>query len=60
MDRIAAFILGLFTAFVGHAIHGSIFWAIMDFFFWPFAWIKWLIYQEVTIAIIKNAFSFLN
>ena len=45
------------TAMIGHTIHGSIFWAIMDFFFCPFAWIKWLICHEVTMTIIKKTFT---
>lgn len=46
------------TSIVGHAIHGSIFWAIMDLFFWPFAWCKWLMMQQVNLSIIKRAFAF--
>ena len=45
------------TAILGHAIHGSLFWSIVDFFFCPFAWAKWLICHEVNITIIKQAFS---
>ncbi len=45
------------TAMIGHTIHGSIFWAIMDFLFAPLAWIKWLIYHEVTLTIIKETFT---
>lgn len=48
----------IFTAFIGHHIHGSIFFTIMDFLFWPIAWVKWLICQEVNLTIIKDAFSF--
>lgn len=51
-------IVAIFTAIIGHAIHGSVFWAIVDFFFWPFAWLKWLILQEVNMTIIKDAFAF--
>lgn len=60
MKTLANIIIGLFTAIVGHAIHGSIFWSIVDFVFWPIAWLKWLICQEVTMSIIKNALSFLG
>lgn len=60
MRTFASVIVGLFTAMVGNAIHSSIFWSIVDFFFWPIAWLKWLICQEVTISIIKSAFSFLG
>lgn len=50
-------IFALPTAFIGHHIHGSLFWAIMDLIFWPFTWIKWFIYHEVTLTIIKETFS---
>jgi hypothetical protein len=46
------------TAMVGHAIHHSLFWSVMDFIFMPIAWVKWLICQEVNLSIIKSAFDF--
>ena len=45
------------TGIIGHSIHGSFWWAIFDFLFWPVVWIKWFIFHEVTVTIIKNAFS---
>lgn len=51
-------LLGFFTSMIGYTIHNSIFWSIIDFIFWPFAWIKWFIYQEVSVSIIKETFSF--
>ena len=45
------------TALIGYTIHGSIFWSVMDFFFVPFVWIKWFIYHEVTISIIRQTFN---
>lgn len=45
------------TAMIGYQIHSSTFWAIMDFIFWPLAWVKWFIFHEVTLSIIKEAFS---
>lgn len=48
----------MFTAIIGYHINNSIFWAIIDWMFWPFAWVKWLICHEVSISIIKEAFSF--
>ena len=45
------------TAMIGYTIHKSIFWAVMAFIFTPFAWIKWLIYHEVTLEIIKKTFD---
>lgn len=50
-------IFGLLTAMVGYAIHQSIGWAIVDFLFPCFAWIKWIICHEVTMTIIQNTFS---
>lgn len=51
------FFFALFTAMIGHTLHGSLFWSIMDFFFWTFAWLKWIIYHEVTMATIRQTFS---
>ena len=46
------------TAMIGYTIHSSVFWSIMDFFFMPFAWCKWLICHEVNLTIIKKTFEF--
>jgi len=46
------------TAIIGYEIHRSLFWSICDYIFFPLAWAKWLICQEVSISIIKSAFSF--
>jgi hypothetical protein len=51
-------LLQLPTAMIGYTIHNSIGWAIMDFIFWPIAWCKWLIMQEVNMSIIKETFNF--
>lgn len=45
------------TGIIGYTIHGSIFWSIIDALFTPIAWIKWLIYKEVTLKIIIEAFD---
>ena len=58
IGRFIYLILAVATAMIGYTIHSSIFWAIMDFFFMPFAWIKWLVFQEVNLTIIKETFSF--
>lgn len=50
-------IFGVLTAIIGHHIHNSIFWSIIDFLFAPLVWIKWFIFQEVTITIIKESFN---
>jgi hypothetical protein len=51
-------LLGVITAIIGYHIHHSIFWAIMDCIFFPFAWAKWLLMKQVTLTIIKSAFGF--
>lgn len=50
-------VFSVLTAMVGYTIHGSIFWSIMDFIFTPLAIIKWLIYHELTLQILKETFS---
>lgn len=45
------------TAIIGQTIHGSFWWGIVDFFFWPIVWVKWLICRDVNLTIIKDAFS---
>ena len=51
-------IIGVATAIIGYHIHNNIFWAILDWVFWPLVWIKWLIFQEINVTIIKETFSF--
>lgn len=50
-------IFAVATAVIGMQIHGSVAWAIVDFLFWPLAWVKWLICHEVSLPIIKAAFA---
>lgn len=50
-------IFALLTANVGYSIHNSIFWSIIDFIFYPIAWIKWIICHEVTLTIIEKSFN---
>lgn len=33
--------LSLITACVGYSLHSDIFWAIMDYIFFPLPWLKW-------------------
>lgn len=56
--RLLYAIFAVLTAVIGYHIHGSIFWTIIDFFFSPLAWLKWLICHEVNITILKGIFSF--
>lgn len=46
------------TAMVGYNIHHSFGWAIVDFFFAPVAWAKWLVYHQVNLTIIRHTFDF--
>lgn len=50
-------LLSVATAMIGYTIHGSLFWSIIDFFFVPLAWFKWMICREVTLSVIKATFS---
>jgi len=55
MQKLTSFIsliIAILTSIIGYSIHHSIFWCICDFLFWPFAWIKWIILQQVNITII--------
>lgn len=51
-------ICSICTGIIGYNIHHSLFWAILDTLFAPFAWAKWLICQEVNLTIIKSSFAF--
>ena len=59
------FLIAVATAMIGWQVHivetghGSIFWTFIDFWFWPIAWIKWLLCHEVNMTLIKYTFSFL-
>ena len=50
-------VIALATSVIGYHIHNSIFWAVMDFLFFPLAWLKWLLCHEVNMTIIKESFS---
>lgn len=50
-------IFALPTAIIGYNINQSGFWAFIDFIFWPLAWLKWVICQEVNLTIIKQSFE---
>jgi hypothetical protein len=45
------------TAMVGKNMHGSSFWAVVDFFIWPLVWLKWFAYQEVNMTLIFTSFN---
>ena len=45
------------TAIIGYNIHQSIFFSLMDFLFCGLVWIKWLIFHEVNMSIIKASFA---
>lgn len=50
-------VFSVLTSMIGYHIHHSIAWAIFDFVFTPISWIKWLVCHDVTLAIIKETFS---
>ena len=58
LSSFIAFLIAAATAMIGYHIHGDVFWAVMDFFFTPLAWLKWLICQQVNLTIIKDTFAF--
>jgi len=58
--RLIYMLIALSTAIVGYHIHGSIFWALVDWVFWPIALFKWVICQEISMTVIREAFSFLT
>ena len=47
------------VAMIGYQIHQSVFWTIVDFFFSAVVPIKWLIFHEINLTIIKETFAFL-
>ncbi len=50
------FLFSIAIAKIGYVIHGSLFWAIVDFIFSPIALLKWIITEEITLSVIKQAF----
>lgn len=61
MEKETGLLYALFcvcTAIIGYKIHGSLFWAIVNFFLAPISWFGWLVCQDVNITIIKESFSF--
>ena len=52
------FVFSVATAMIGHTIHNSLFWSIMDFIFTPITWVKWLICHEVNMTLIHQTFAF--
>ena len=57
-DHVLSMLFCLATAMIGHTRHGSVGWAVFDFFFAPFVWFKWLICKEVNVTLIKRSFAF--
>jgi len=52
------FFTSIITGMIGYTINGgSTFWGIVDFFFSPLPWIKWVLCQEINLTIIKETFS---
>lgn len=51
-------VVAVSTAMIGYHIHDNWFWACCDFFFWPLAWAKWLVMQQVNLTVIRETFAF--
>ena len=51
------FLPACLTALVGYQYHGSLLYCIPDFLFWPYVWVKWMIFHEVTLAMVKETFQ---
>lgn len=61
VQELLYFIFCIFTAIVGKAIHGSIFYAIVNFCLAPISWLWWIICGSVNKTVIVEALSpFLN
>ena len=58
INRVLYLIITIGTAMIGYHIHGSIFWSVMDWLFWPIAWFKWLVCHEVNMTVIRETFAF--
>lgn len=62
MKRLSSFfylVIAVCVAMIGYQRHGDTLWAIIDFMFWPIAVVKWLIYHEINVSLIKTTFDFL-
>lgn len=58
MKELSYTLFCILTAMVGYTINNnSLFWAIVDFIFAPIALIKWLIFHEITLSVIKHTFT---
>ena len=51
------FLPAYLTALVGYQYHGSLLYCIPDFLLWPYVWVKWVIFHEVTLAMVKETFQ---
>ena len=56
--RVTSLLPGAVTAMIGYTIHGSLFWAAVDFFFAPVVLAKWLICHELTADVLVQTFYF--
>jgi hypothetical protein len=61
MKQIGSIIYLIFcvmTSMIGYHMHHSIFYAIINWFFAPLAWVYWIITHSVNLTIIKETFEF--
>lgn len=52
-------VLAVITGMLGYKLNdNSIFWGIVDGLFYPIVLIKWIVFEELTLHLIKNTFPF--
>jgi hypothetical protein len=49
-------VMAIAAAMVSYNLYEDLFLAIICFFFWPFAFIKWLICREISLSVLRNTF----
>lgn len=53
------YVLATLTGMIGYNINNnSICWGIVDGIFYPFAIIKWIVCEQLTLSLIKQTFPF--
>jgi hypothetical protein len=57
MIQLIYLFLAAIVAILGYHIHGSVFFGFIDFLFWPLALMKWLIYKQISLSVIKSTFT---
>jgi hypothetical protein len=58
MKEVVYLLFCVATGMIGYQIHHDKFWSVIDAIFAPIALIKWFIYHEINVKIIKQTFEF--